>query len=1550
MHLFGGNATCSTLAAFFGVLRSILVVLLLAGPAYAGLVEAGSTQHILFSIFCALLVSLSYHLSRCASDYTQLWVLIKKHVLPNEFFYTPVIAMAEKKVSTEDRRESSESTTCGESSAETETRRCSGQDNNFIDLPKMCQNSTNIHDLGTKTNGPPGVGNSDQSDPLPGKLLTTVTARLRNDLLICPLIAIAVLALHSSTVFTVLQPDLNRVLRITAGCVGFVLHYLVPQLRSHLPWLCASHPILRAPPIINHSTLPHGRDSRAVMNIPWFERVAALLATAERCALLPLVALATLTADSIKVADKFGPVMGTFLVVICGLKFLRCCYSDPAIQFKILIFAELFFSYDCKTCSETFLIDLPLATIGYRKFSELLLKFQFVVTYIAPWQITWGSAFHAFAQPFSVPHSAMLFLQAGVSAVISAPLSPFLGSAIFITSYVRPMKFWERDYNTRRADHSNTRLASHLERDVVVSDDNNLNSIFYEHLTRSLQHSLAGDLELGKWGPVSQGDCFVLASDYLNCLVHIIELGNGLCTFQVRGLEFRGTYCQQREVEAISEGVEDNDGCCCFQPGHLPHMLSLNAMFFVRWLAWNVATSHYVLEGYSISDNSAITTLQVFEFRKVLITYYVKSIIYYTAISDKLQRWLSPKSKIQKSLETSWNNSKYVDVDPVFNNNLDEDYDFRASGITRGSFCNIYLDWIQYCASRRSSNLDASLSSPLVSLVLGLSILGRRALGAVAHHSVSSVEFFLHGLHALFKGDFRVTSPRDEWVFADMDLLHSVVAPAVRMALKLHQDHFLSPDDYEDPAILYGSMSGVCTKRAEQARARREEEFLSGNASTNQRHYQNCGDEDSRSDLSTKLQSASHRRSRSYSHQSFRHQSRASRNRRSEDNRQSMSLSEALDQDSICDGTCSAQCGGLVISHEADPAWRAAVLSGTPNLLALRHVMDDGADEYRVIRLLKRHLSFRVIKLNRECVRGLWAGQQQELVYLRNRNPERGSIQNAKQALRNIINSSCDQPIGYPIYVSPLTTSYVDTHEGVISVIGGPFTVSKLKQTVVSLWARIRMRCRQGCSSGEQINLGESVLSNSGAERVSTLAGTGTLSGTLAPSGQQQGALQTTAVGGNMGVPLSPYGSSQTMTSLPNKPSGSTLLAGFLSNKNSLTAVEQKENSSLNNNNTNFSKMENKEQRGASLERENSSNTDPDTNDKERMNDRFKYVSEWIEHDSVNVGKLNKADIEYACQVAGRITEFLSVLERSSGNIASSHESSNFAPGGNISNVGINIGTNGNVDNSGAVIREALNGFYDTIFSRQRGEARSSSTLPVAAPQTGRENILRETGASLPAVVRAAVTRDCEPSVAALLNKIDRERIAIRIQKLKEISQNAETTTSKNENEGDQCKDIEDIKQSDSDEATDDDEPEVLPPDTSKEITVTINKIQSASSEETENSGDYDENHDSSQEPEQNSSNLNENNEDLEKNSNITNMAKMARITDPTQVYDCLDLGRRIDVVWPCEEMRKAGGRSSWGRWVPQKDMMGTVVHHWRPGHADPAQRSHCAQQRQALL
>ena len=89
-----------------------------------------------------------------------------------------------------------------------------------------------------------------------------------------------------------------------------------------------------------------------------------------------------------------------------------------------------------------------------------------------------------------------------------------------------------------------------------------------------------------------------------------------------------------------------------------------------------------------------------------------------------------------------------------------------------------------------------------------------------------------------------------------MELLRRVVAPAVRMSLKLHQDHFMSPDEYEENSVLYEAIN-------------------------------------------------SHEQS-------------------------------------------------LVISHEGDPAWRHAVLSGAQSLLALRHVVDDGTDEYKIIMLNKR--------------------------------------------------------------------------------------------------------------------------------------------------------------------------------------------------------------------------------------------------------------------------------------------------------------------------------------------------------------------------------------------------------------------------------------------------------------------------------------------------------------------------------------------------------------------------------------------------------------------
>lgn len=64
----------------------------------------------------------------------------------------------------------------------------------------------------------------------------------------------------------------------------------------------------------------------------------------------------------------------------------------------------------------------------------------------------------------------------------------------------------------------------------------------------------------------------------------------------------------------------------------------------------------------------------------------------------------------------------------------------------------------------------------------------------------------------------------------------------------------------------------------------------------------------------------------------------------------------------------------LVICHESDPAWRKAVLSSRDTLLTLRHMIDDGTDEYKIIMLYKRHLSFKVIKVGQGDVGRRWWG------------------------------------------------------------------------------------------------------------------------------------------------------------------------------------------------------------------------------------------------------------------------------------------------------------------------------------------------------------------------------------------------------------------------------------------------------------------------------------------------------------------------------------------------------------------------------------------------
>lgn len=232
MYIFGGNAMSSLLSAFYCIFRSVLAVICMGGLAYGGLSEPKSSQHILFSIFCACLVSCCYHLSRSASDPVQVWNILKRHLWP------PDIYKEHKSVPR-------------------------------VSIPKDTKVKEQEPEAATKaTDGATEKKKTDELvDPLPEKLQKTVNARLKNDVIMCGVVAIFTFVIHASTVFTALQHDLGPVLWCIAASLGFILHYVIPQFRKQLPWLCVARPIFRSQEYDLHQI-------RGPAKIMWFERVS----------------------------------------------------------------------------------------------------------------------------------------------------------------------------------------------------------------------------------------------------------------------------------------------------------------------------------------------------------------------------------------------------------------------------------------------------------------------------------------------------------------------------------------------------------------------------------------------------------------------------------------------------------------------------------------------------------------------------------------------------------------------------------------------------------------------------------------------------------------------------------------------------------------------------------------------------------------------------------------------------------------------------------------------------------------------------------------------------------------------------------------------------------------------------------------------------------------------------------------------------------------------------------------------------------------------------
>jgi hypothetical protein len=748
-------------------------------------------------------------------------------------------------------------------------------------------------------------------------------------------------------------------------------------------------------------------DDASVFN-PSKDRWYVVANTVEAHVLYPLVVGCALHNDGPTLVALFGASTGSALIALATFKVLRQGYSDRSHLWIALTAALLFSHFDEVGASEGLLVDLFVATVLVAKTSELLLKLGFSYTYKAPWnhKDVLGSGLHAFLFPLQLPHSTMMLWQSAIATLFSAPLYPVMGSPVFLVSYFRPIKFFERRFTTTRID---TVDDATTKRYTVGSTANNLNSVFYIQLQRELEATLAADIERGLLGEVTAGAILLLTNldNSMSGFVHIIDVGHGFVSFQLRGLEFAGTFCQAQELQALDEEEKQStyplcrDAGCC-EAGLLGRVMSYRTMFGLRWKTWHQLNARYRVKGYSISLLSATNLMPTYELRTKLRCFIYQALAYYMTRHPNLAAWLeheAVKSVLEEIDDDFSEEGPHLlhgnSRSPLDNDTASARGRMLSCCITLDSFLRVHRPWLDHCLAEvvatrlpvDAGGGDAAAAYPAVDspeevkkLVFYGSVMVRRLLASFNHKSKYGVmpkpkkarraddwlEVFFQGYHRLFQGRADYDAVGCAWV-SELDGFAEMLVQSTQMALRLFQDYVSDPDSFDDLD----------------------------------------------------------------------------------------DISESL-EDYDGDGPMRA-----LVCPETDPRWEAGVMSGMPSMLSFRHLIDDSSynGTFYAVVLTSRKQDFKVYHVNREAVRGLWAAQQQELLFFKNPDAERGSIQNAKCVLRNLVSQSADHPVGYATHISEIVHSYSGTNRA-----RGPIGAMLFRLRQLRRWTSRQLKKKPGAA------------------------------------------------------------------------------------------------------------------------------------------------------------------------------------------------------------------------------------------------------------------------------------------------------------------------------------------------------------------------------------------------------------------------------------------------------------------------------------------------------
>ncbi|KAJ3428678.1 protein pecanex [Anaeramoeba flamelloides] len=813
---------------------------------------------------------------------------------------------------------------------------------------------------------------------------------------------------------------------------GWVLHYLIPQLRCLYPFqlfvkcfLKNEQENLFIQNMMNDEEDDDNDNDDDDQNqysrkIFLFEKIYRIGCYIEKYCFVPLIWMITAYKSSYQLYETLSLDGLELIFIITGLKFVQGGLNNANQHYKIIFLTIFFWMWNTIKETNDWLLNLFILHLIVQKLMILIEKIKFVYVYSNPFNRTIKSALQIIISLLGISLSTWTLFLCFFTTIFSMPIVPLFGTLFWIPGYAHPSKFFEHNYDHDDNDVEDKIYSLNNKKSLLNNSNSikqSLNLLLYRNILMSLESQLYEDIRYGRLGTISSGDIYIILNDKLTLILQIIEIGNGYCSFQIRGLDTSGeeTLCHNEEKKSIQvamDNPQENWYCCNI-------FLTIKDIFAFRNRVWKIINKWYYIKTYDKLKYRADEIYQQFDTKKNLINFFIRSICFYiiqknSIFKRKLSNIFKNPAFVKIQNEIILKNSYIEKNTSIFNSKVDPDFDILENGINYQSFLNVYENWINYCLKIINLNKGDNFGTYKIPAIFPRELISSDSLGdRESDHDLYTLNYDSSDDVVIIdfekKSEFKIekNGEKDNEILTHGENENNIKALCFLISILLRKhlatsnidhDEISKEDSFIDNYILLfrGGMKFSFENNIINSWVNQEIEFIT-------RIGVNC--------------------SRTASYMFHLHQGE-------EDLNSDETIFKQLE---LLNNNDINKDPKIILTPEIDPKFQSSIKNLKPTIFSLTKSIKTDLDNERIVKYNNQILNlnlqqFSLIKLNSECAKGLWNSQIQEVIYFRNFNAERDTVQKSSNLLRNLQVQAVDLPVGYPLFISPICYSFSNRH------------------------------------------------------------------------------------------------------------------------------------------------------------------------------------------------------------------------------------------------------------------------------------------------------------------------------------------------------------------------------------------------------------------------------------------------------------------------------------------------------------------------------------------